>query len=252
MLECLNQVCGSVFISSGSGSSILGWTPIRIRIQSGSRALMTKNWKKIFSWEFFSFLSKTAIYLSLGLHKVCPSYRRSLQLSKEAIQHFKTWTFTNFCLLLWVIFSLLDPDPQTRLNPDPQPWFESGSNPDPKPCLYLIIMMCSCCSVPLTGSRRCWEATACGSWRRTLLWLSSLSGYRTRRTQTPTPSPSLRRKERLAKNEWGWELWLVNPYFSPVLRILDPGSAMGKNSGSGSGRNNRDHISESLETILLG
>jgi len=36
------------------------------------------------------FLSKTAIYLSLGLHKVCPSYRRSLQLSKEAIQHFKT------------------------------------------------------------------------------------------------------------------------------------------------------------------
>jgi hypothetical protein len=34
--------------------------------------------------------SKTAIYLSLGLHKVCPSNRRSLQLSKEAIQHFKT------------------------------------------------------------------------------------------------------------------------------------------------------------------
>ncbi len=29
-------------------------------------------------------------YLSLGLHKVCPSHRRSLQLSKEAIQHFKT------------------------------------------------------------------------------------------------------------------------------------------------------------------
>ncbi len=27
---------------------------------------------------------------------VCPSYRRSLQLSKDAIQHFKTWTFTNF------------------------------------------------------------------------------------------------------------------------------------------------------------
>jgi hypothetical protein len=34
--------------------------------------------------------SKTAIYLSLGLHKVCPGYRRSLQLTKEAIQHFKT------------------------------------------------------------------------------------------------------------------------------------------------------------------
>jgi hypothetical protein len=32
------------------------------------------------------------MYLSLGLHKERPSYRRSLQLSKEAIQHLKTWT----------------------------------------------------------------------------------------------------------------------------------------------------------------
>ena len=62
----------------------------------------------------FLFWSKTAIYLSLGLHKVCPTYRRSLQFSKEAIQHFKTWTFTNFFLLLWVIFALLDPDPDSE------------------------------------------------------------------------------------------------------------------------------------------
>ncbi len=41
------QGCGSAFISSGSGSSILGWIPIQIRIQSGSRAFMTKNWKKL-------------------------------------------------------------------------------------------------------------------------------------------------------------------------------------------------------------
>jgi hypothetical protein len=33
--------------------------------------------------------SKATIYLSLGLHKKRPSYRRSLQLSKEAIQHIK-------------------------------------------------------------------------------------------------------------------------------------------------------------------
>jgi hypothetical protein len=37
-----------------------------------------------------SFLSKTTIYLFLGLHKGCPSYRRSFQLPKENIQHFKT------------------------------------------------------------------------------------------------------------------------------------------------------------------
>jgi hypothetical protein len=36
------------------------------------------------------FLSKTATYLSIGLHKGRPSYRRSLQPSKENIQHFKT------------------------------------------------------------------------------------------------------------------------------------------------------------------
>ena len=44
---------------------------------------------------FFSFFfwSKTVIYLSLGLHKGRPSYRRSLHLLKENIQHFKTWNF---------------------------------------------------------------------------------------------------------------------------------------------------------------
>jgi hypothetical protein len=68
--------------------------PDPIRIQGFN----DKKLKKYYSWKFiFIFLwSKTAIYLSLGLHKVCTSYRRSLQLSKEAIQHFKTWTFTNF------------------------------------------------------------------------------------------------------------------------------------------------------------
>ncbi len=36
------------------------------------------------------FLSKIANYLSLGLQKGLPSYRRSLQPSKEKIQHFET------------------------------------------------------------------------------------------------------------------------------------------------------------------
>jgi hypothetical protein len=34
--------------------------------------------------------------------------------------------FYKFFLLLWVIFALLDPDPLTPLNPDP----------DPQPCLF--------------------------------------------------------------------------------------------------------------------
>ncbi len=59
----------------------------------GYRALMTKNLIKITGTagkKINFFLSETTIYQSLGLHKERLSYRRSLQLSKEAIQHFKT------------------------------------------------------------------------------------------------------------------------------------------------------------------
>jgi hypothetical protein len=50
---------------------------------------------KIYSWEKF-FLSKNNNYLSLGLHKERPSYRRILQPSEENIQHFKTRNFLIF------------------------------------------------------------------------------------------------------------------------------------------------------------
>jgi len=45
----------------------------------------------------------------------------ALKKERPALQNMK---FLNFFLLLWVIFDLLDPDPDplTRLNPDPQPW----------------------------------------------------------------------------------------------------------------------------------
>ncbi len=102
------QGFGSAFIWYGSGSRILGW----IRIQSGSRDLMTKNWKKIYSWKKLIFLLKTTIYLSLGFHKGRPSYKRSfIKREHPAIQNMK---FLNFVLLLWVIFALLDPDPDSE------------------------------------------------------------------------------------------------------------------------------------------
>jgi hypothetical protein len=85
---------------------------IRIRIQGfGDQKL-----GKIYSWIIF-FISKIAIYLSLGLQKGCPSYRRSLQSSKENIQHFKTLNFLTLFYLLGHFcppesgFALLDPDP---------------------------------------------------------------------------------------------------------------------------------------------
>jgi hypothetical protein len=102
--------------------------PDPIRIQGFKNQKLKNNYTwKIF---FIFFGSKNTIYLSLGLHKERPSYRRSLQLSKEAIQHFKTLILKK-CLPLWFIFALLDPDPDSESgSTDP---IESGSNPDPDP-----------------------------------------------------------------------------------------------------------------------
>jgi hypothetical protein len=53
--------------------------------------------EKNYSWkEIKFFFIKNCNLPFLGLHKVYLSYRRSLQLSKEAIQHFKTLTFYTF------------------------------------------------------------------------------------------------------------------------------------------------------------
>ncbi len=90
---------------------------IRIRIQHFRLNAWIPIWiqgfndqklKKNYSWKIFFWIKKTTIYISLGLLKERPSYWRSRQLSKEAIQHFKTWNFLIFFLLLWVIFALLD------------------------------------------------------------------------------------------------------------------------------------------------
>jgi hypothetical protein len=108
--------------------------------RSGSRALMTKKFKQMTSEKKKKkFCTKTTMYLSLGLHKERPSYRRSLQLSKEAIQTSKH-ELKKTILLLCVIFALLDPDPDFESgSTDP---IESGSHSvaDPQPCLKRIIL----------------------------------------------------------------------------------------------------------------
>ncbi len=124
--KSFQQCFGSRSIQSEFGSSILDWIPTRIQDfddQQLKQITVEKN--------FDIFLIKIAIYLSLGLCKGSPSYRRSLQHTKENIQHCITWNFLFFILFLWVIFALLDPDsdqsPWTWLNPDPPTWSGSGS-----------------------------------------------------------------------------------------------------------------------------
>ncbi len=101
-----------VFIWYRSGSSILGWIPIRIQG---------------FEKKHIFLKSKTTIYLSLGHHKGPSSYKRSLQLSKKNIKHFKTWNFLNclyFCdkflpSSIRIRIPNKDPDTMTWLNSDP-------------------------------------------------------------------------------------------------------------------------------------
>ncbi len=90
---------------------------------------MKLNWKKIYSWEIF-FFYQTTIYLSIGLHKGRPSYKRSLQLSKENIQHVKKLNFLIFSTSVGYFCppgtgsgsaDLIKSGSNT--NPDPQRWF---------------------------------------------------------------------------------------------------------------------------------
>jgi hypothetical protein len=49
--------------------------------------------------------------------------------------------FLNFFLLLWVIFALLDPDPDSASGYGSTDLIESGSNPDPDPKGYQKLSM---------------------------------------------------------------------------------------------------------------
>ncbi len=87
--SCVQQCFGSLFIWSGSGSSILGWIPIRI--QSEFSVLWPKIGKNLQ-------LNKIKLFLDQKLQFTCPSYRRSLQPAKgtsndPALQNMK---FLNF------------------------------------------------------------------------------------------------------------------------------------------------------------
>ncbi len=65
--------------------------PDPIRIQGFD----DQKFKKIYSWQK-NLILKIVVYLSQGLHKGRPSYKRSLQPSKENIQHLKTWNIFTF------------------------------------------------------------------------------------------------------------------------------------------------------------
>ncbi len=142
----MHQLCET---TAGVSYSILGG-PATPKFTSwnfylGLLPLLLLNWARAVSqisyqerFDRFSYLNitnlpkfcyifpKIAIYLSLGLLKGRPRYRRSLEPSKDHIQHFKTWnllTFFYFCgsfLPSWIRIRIPGPDPDllTCVNPD--------------------------------------------------------------------------------------------------------------------------------------
>jgi hypothetical protein len=80
--------------------------------------------------------SKIVLYLLLGLHKGRPSSRRSLQPSKENIQHFKT---RNFLTFFYFSGSFLPPGSgsgfQVRIHSPTLILIHSGSGPETLPII---------------------------------------------------------------------------------------------------------------------
>jgi hypothetical protein len=54
------------------------------------------------------------------------------------IQHFLFFNFLIFIIFWWVIFALLDPDPNSESGSISTDLIESGSNPDPQQCTKLF------------------------------------------------------------------------------------------------------------------
>ncbi len=127
VLPFLYQCCGSGFIESGyeSGSCISSESG------SGSRVLMTKNWRKE-SWKIFYpfFISNYNLLFHIPyLHKGRPSSRRSLQLSKENIQHDKKLNLFTFSIF---VGHFCPPGSESGRIANPDPDTDSGTplNPD--------------------------------------------------------------------------------------------------------------------------
>jgi hypothetical protein len=87
---------------------------------------MIKNWKKFTAENFYLFIIIKNYNLPIPWHPQRTSKLQekpsALKREHSALQNMK---FHNFFLFLWVIFALLDPDPEST------DLIESGSNPDP-------------------------------------------------------------------------------------------------------------------------
>ncbi len=158
-----SQCCGSGFIESGSGSGFIesgsGSSISSESTRSGSRVLMSENWKK-YSWQNLYLLWSK----SLGPLKVRPSYRKSLQSSKRTSSTSKNEIYYLF-LFLRVIFALMDTGSGLRIRIRIQGphwiWIQSESGSTTLVEVKGAINFCYSSSEPSTRLRtRSWPGTA--------------------------------------------------------------------------------------------
>ncbi len=123
------------------------WIRIRIRNQGFDDKTFLKILPKFLNLFFIKICNLLKVFL--GLHKGPPSYKRSLPSAlKREHPALKKIKFINCFLFFWVIFALLDldpdqdcesgsgsrdpieygsnPDPDTGADPDPQHWYQVG------------------------------------------------------------------------------------------------------------------------------
>jgi hypothetical protein len=104
---------------------------------------MTKNVKKIYSGKNFLFQIKNCNLLIPRPPQRTSKLQEKPSPSKKIIEHFKTWNFLTFLLLLWIIFALVDPDPVSESGSGSTDLIESVSDsyPDPTHWWQVVITM---------------------------------------------------------------------------------------------------------------
>ncbi len=119
---------------------------------------MTKNWTNLqLKKKLNIFFNRIAIYLSLGLHKGRPIYRRSIQPLKENSQHCKTRNLKKNFYSIFVGHFCPPGSGYGSID-----LIESGSNPDPK--YWSAYRICSGEGFPRSRRQRGLNAQRCDSW----------------------------------------------------------------------------------------
>ncbi len=197
-------------------------------IWSGSRVLMTKNKTKFIAATKINFLGDqklqfTYLYASIKKVQVTEEAFSSQKRTSSTSKHEISYIYFFFC---WSFFAFLDPDPLTRLNPDPI------RIPQPQPCNRQYFHLYFSLHLQLLSLCRAWWGGCC-----TLAPPSVTPTCSWRSARRPGSSSSCTSSPR--RRTWIRHSWRRNCSSCDILipsSVGDPGSrSISQTCGSGSG-----------------